>query len=235
MSQSEEGRERRGRGGEGGGGEGSEEEGREARHRAAERRLRRQSTTNYSGQGIEMEGVGEGEGEITTAVANGMGGEGEGRRKGRKRSREEGEEDSEWVLVEAPSLSRPVLKKRMKKLAELKFPFPPPPRASPVHCTFQTPQGYRMRVAVSCYRDYAVITIDSQFDRTQTGWQWPVHMSFRIELTHSRGLCKSWVMDMEGECAGSGERCCSMEIQNSQLQNFTDSMNMVNIGLFYLD
>ena len=184
-----------------------------------------------------MERVGGGEGEITTAVANGMGGEGEGRRNGRKRSREEGEEDSEWVLVEAPSLSRPVFKKRkrMTKLEELTFPFPPPQMAYPVHRTFQTPQGYRMRVAVSCYRDYTVVTINSQFDRTQTGWQWPVHMSFCIKLTHSRGLCEPWVMDMEGECAGSGKRCCSMEIQNSQLQNFTDSMNMVNIGLFYLD
>jgi len=226
------------------------QESREERCKAAVRRFHRHSSTNYCDGGLEMAGVGGREiledKEETVLTPIRMGGEGERRQRRRKRSREneeemstgkkhrekedeEGEED-EWINIDSTEIPpHDEIVKKIRKTDTENIFFSYPPQCSELTHYFVTRSHHPLQAVLRFGRGTGTITFSpNQFCKSKE-LDWPIHMSFRVELIHPKGKLKQWEGRDSGVARPGGSFC---SVDNIPVCEFVHN-GMVHVRIHY--
>ena len=129
----------------------------------------------------------------------------------REKEDEEGEED-EWVNIdstEVPPHDEIVKKKRKTDTEKIRFSYPPQ-RLELTHY-FVTQSHHPLQAVVRFERGTGTIIFSPNPFCKDEELDWPIHVSFRVELIHPKDKLKQW----EGRDSGvarPGGRFCSVEI-----------------------
>ena len=163
----------------------------------------------------------------------------------RKREEEEDEEEGEWYDINPSQV--PPHDEIMKKLPNKKMKgkterqgsraqadnmqtedirFAYPPQCSVISHSFCTPSKHWLKAVVSFEKENVMVTVSPQ-SRTPPPVLWS--MVFKIELTHPKERCGTWVR--EGE-RGPSNTLCSVKIPKTDLEQFVHK-GMVCIYVHY--
>ena len=124
---------------------------------------------------------------------------------------EKGEED-EWVNIdstEVPPHDEIVKKKRKTDTEKICFSYPP--QRLELTRYFVTRSHHPLQAVVRFKRGTGTIIFSPNSRLNIEGLDWPIRMSFRVELIHPKDKLKQWE-GCDSGVARPGERFCSVEI-----------------------
>lgn len=140
---------------------------------------------------------------------------------------EEPDIPEDLVMVDRPTSKKRQLetregkRKKRKKLADITY-YPKKGANSYYFVRDKYPMDARVTSKVN-------VSIKSQPVKKRST-DWPVYMSFCLEMRH-RGK-QSWQDTSDGSCSGPGEECCSFKIPSDVADGYIDKDGMLQLYLY---